>query len=158
MPIRIGHWLQGVFNLNGIRRLLKKIPPATKIAIHVGIIAVEALKKVINNPLVDVFTEMTKSGIDDAVVAKAREWLPKVLLEMKLADKCMGLTVKEDIIKCAAEVIGQLAGDYQSQKFDDLGEAFTVAASDGVLTWQEIAGLVKIVFDHEYKPSLKAAA
>jgi hypothetical protein len=151
MPIRIGHWLQGVFNLNGIKRVLHNIQPETKLFIHIAIVAVEAIKKVIDNPLVDVFTEMTKNKIDDAIVAQARIWIPKTLAELKLSDQCAGLTDPSEIVKCAAKVLQQFSGDIKDIKLNELAEAFTLAAADGKLTWNEIAGLVKIVFDHEYK-------
>lgn len=156
MPLRIGHWLNGVFNLNGLKRFLGKIEPATKEVIHIGIIAVEALKKVMDNPLVDAFEEMEKSGLAKNIIEGAKEWFPRVLLELKLADKCMALTDRAEIIKCGAEVINQFAGDFKSQKLTEIAEQFTVAASDGKVTWNEIAGLVKLVFDTEYNPATPA--
>lgn len=151
MPIRLAHWIEGVFNLNGLKRFLKKIPKPTKAFIKIGIVAVEALKKVAEDPTIDIFTEMTRNKVDDKIVAAARIWAPKVLLQMRLADKCLSLTNSDDIIRCGAEVLNQFAGDFKNQLLTDIAEQFAVAASDGDLTWGEIAGLVKIIFDKEYK-------
>lgn len=154
MSIRLKHWLEGVFNTNGLKRFLQKeIPEVQKIAIHAGIILTQVFKAVANNPVLNFFVEASKTGLDDKILAGVKEWVPKVLAELQIAADCLGVTDPEELIKCSAKFVNGLSDDIKSSKLTQIAEFWAVASSDGKVTWTEIAGLVKIVYDNEVKPA-----
>lgn len=66
-----------------IKKLIKKVLPEVKTVVNYGIALVEAIKGYVDNPMVDVFTALTKNTKDEKFVAFVRQYLPRLLAQLK---------------------------------------------------------------------------
>lgn len=66
-----------------IKGLIKKVIPEVKTVVDYGITLVEAIQNYVDNPLVDVFTALTKSTKDEKFIAFVRAYLPELLAQLK---------------------------------------------------------------------------
>lgn len=124
-----------------------------KKAVHIGVQVVDAIKNFdTNNPIVaDILTSIIPGTLDDDIKNKLREALPKIVIELRLVDAASGLTDPNEIMLAAVKVIQQLSGDYRSSFLNELSIIASEVASDGKLTWDDAAYILKWYYDHEYQ-------
>ena len=85
------------------------------------------------------------------IKARLRANLPKILTELKLADKCAGLTDTSAIVKCAIDTLQQTEGDFKSAFLHDLSILVAQVASDGKLDWKDGTYILQWYYTHKFK-------
>jgi uncharacterized protein (DUF2267 family) len=152
MPL--GTFLKKIWN--GIKKHFAKLPQELKDSIHIGVVVVDAIKAFVFSPEADILTTIIPGDIDDKIKAKLREFLPRIVVEMKLADRCGTLTDPNEILKCAIDTLQTISGDWVSDSakknfYDSLAVMIAQVASDGKLDWNDGKTILKWYFDHVYK-------
>lgn len=134
-------------------RLWHGLLPELKAAIHVGVVITNAVKEFdLNNPaIVDIITSLIPGNLDNKIVAKIREALPKICIELKLVDATLGLTDPQEIVKAAIKTMQQLSGDYKSAFLNSFSIIVAQVAADGKLDWNDAAYLLKWYYDNQAK-------
>ena len=140
--------------------LWDSLEPEVKKAIHIGVTVTDAIKNFdANNPLIlNVLTSIIPGTIDDKIVAKLRENLPKVCLELKLLDSTIGLTDPNEIMLAVCKFIQQLSGDYRADALNRLAQFAAIIAADGKLTWEDAVQVVKYYYNNKATLTVPATA
>lgn len=134
-----------------IKGLLDGIPAELKVAIHVGVVVTEGLKTFVDSPMADILTAIIPGDIDDELKNILRARLPQILIELKLADNCAGLTDPSQITACATKVLQGLDGNISSAFLHSLSILIAQIASEGKLTWSDGVYILEWYYQNEYK-------
>lgn len=142
--------------IQALKDLFHKLPEEAKNAIHIGVVVVEKIKTFVDSPAVDVLTAIIPGTIDDAIKTKLREALPKILMELKLADTCGSLTDPQQITSCAISTLQKIGDDFISDAakkrfYDSIAVLVATVAADGKLDLSDAAYAIKWYYDHVYK-------
>lgn len=134
-------------------RLWNGLLPELKKAIHVGVVITNAIKEfdTKNSGVVDIITAIIPGNLDNKIVAKLREQLPKICIELKLVDATLGLTDPNEIVAAAVKAMQQLSGDYKSAFLNSFSIIVAQVAADGKLDWNDAAYLLKWYYDNQQK-------
>ena len=135
---------------SNIGKMFKGLLPELKEAIHWGVVITDNLNNYVNNPAVDILTAIIPSEVDDNIKVKLREWLPKLLIQLKLADKCANLTDKDAIVKCAVETLQSIDGDVKSAFLHNLSILIAKVAADGKLDWSDGVLILEWYYQNKY--------
>jgi hypothetical protein len=145
----LGHFFQKIWD--GIKSVFEGLPNDLKKAIHIGVVVTENIKKFTDSGAADTLTAIIPGDVDETVKNKLREFLPKILSELKLADKCGGLTDPNEITKCAIQTLQQIEGDFKSAFLHDLSILVAQVASDGKLDWKDGVSILQWYYTHKFK-------
>jgi len=140
----------------GVKKLFSGLKQELKDAIHIGVVIVDAMKTFVFSPEADILTAIIPGNLDDAIKTKLREFLPRIVTEMKLADRCGQLTDPNEILKCAIQTLQTIEGDWVSDAakknfYDSLAVMIAQVAADGKLDWDDAKVILKWYYDHVYK-------
>jgi len=135
----------------GIRNIFNDLPDDLKNAIHIGVVVTENVKNFVDSGNADILTAIIPGEVDDLIKARLRANLPKILTELKLADKCAGLTDTSAIVKCAIDTLQQTEGDFKSAFLHDLSILVAQVASDGKLDWKDGTYILQWYYTHKFK-------
>lgn len=138
----------------GIKKVFEKFAPELKNAIHIGVTVVDKMKSFVESPTADVLTAIIPGDVDDKVKDLLRQYLPKIVIEMKLAERCSELTDPNEIVACAIKTLQQIGGDWISDDakknfYDSLAVLIAQVAADGKLTWDDAKAVIKWYYDHK---------
>ncbi|RYZ98518.1 MAG: hypothetical protein EOP47_19185 [Sphingobacteriaceae bacterium] len=138
--------------LQFIKSLFSRIPKELRIAIHIGVVVTENLKKLVDSPATDILTAIIPGDIDDRMKLWLRARLPIILLQLKLADN--GIPHKSDgeIIKCGIETLNLLNSNIRDIFLHNISILTAQAASYNKLKWQDGVYLVEWYYQKKYKP------
>lgn len=133
--------------------------PKAKAALETGVIVVEKMKNLVEDPAMDIFVQITPTKLDDVGMAQLRIWLPKILVSMKLVNNCKDQTDPQEIVRCAVRTLQQVSGDWlddvnKKNMLDSLAVTISVVASDGKLDWNDAKYVMKFFYDNVYKPKM----
>lgn len=137
-----------------VKQLFGGLPKELKVAIHIGVSVVEAMKTVIDSPIADVITAIIPGDIDDKIKEWLRAKIPNILVDMKLADSCGDLTDTNEITACGVKVLQGLDGDVKSAFLHNLSIMVAQAASDGKLTWSDGIYLLQWYYENKDHPEV----
>jgi hypothetical protein len=141
----------------GLKEVFKKLPQFEKNALRIGVEIVDNVKKAAESPVADILTAIIPGTIDDTIKTKLRAWLPKLLIELKLAESCSHLTNPNEIVNCAITTLQKINGDWtqdaiRKKFYDNLAAMITLVAADGKLTLDDVKYLIPFYYDNIYKP------
>jgi hypothetical protein len=126
------------------KRLIKEhIDPAIKV--------VEILKDAVNNPALNLIVSLTPFNWDDEAFKIAKLILPKALLEMKIVKDISSSDSVPLSIQKIIEEVRKFTNSSQVQFYEDLAAKLAVMLSDGKLSLDEAAELVKLVYEEKYR-------
>lgn len=134
-------------------RLFKHLPEDLKKAVAIGVEITNKIKEFdTSHPgLVDIITQIIPSHWDDDLKNKFREYLPKVLTELKLVDASLGLTDPNEIVAAAIKALQAIDSDFaiKSATLNSLSIIAAQIASDNKLDWDDAVYLLKWYYDHK---------
>lgn len=138
--------------VNFFANLFRKLAPELRKAVDVAVEITNNVKNwdVENHEFVDVITKLIPGNVDDAVVARIREYLPKIVTELQLVQATAGLTDPDEIVAAAIKTIQQMSGDYRSATLNSLAIIISRVAADGKLDWNDATYLLKWYYDHKH--------
>ena len=140
----------------GIKKAFEGLKPELKKAISIGVEVVEKMKQYVARPGVDVLTAIIPGDLDDRIKERLREWLPRILAEMKLVERCMDETDPQKVVECGVLTLQQITGDWISDSarknfYDSLAVMVAQVASDGKLDWSDAKIILKWYYDNVKK-------
>jgi hypothetical protein len=138
---------------DAIKHLFDGLPAEFKTAIHIGVTVVNNMKTALDNPVTDILTAIIPGTLDDVIVQKLREALPEILLNLKLAENCTGLTDISQIVECAIRNLQSIEGDFKSAFLHDLSILIAQVAADGKLSWSDGVYILQWYYDHSKSES-----
>jgi hypothetical protein len=148
--------------LTWVTHLFKGLTPALKKAVHIGVVITDAIKTFDTaNPLAaDIVTAIIPGDLDDKVKERLRANLPKIVIQLKLVDATLGLTNPGEILIAASKMLQQITSDWSIREgfLNNLSIVIAQVASDGKLTWNDAAYLLKWYYDNEYQKQVAIAA
>lgn len=137
--------------VNWVGEQFDKLEPKLKKAVEAGVKVTEAIKNVVDNPVLDVITELTGTGIDDALLGMIRGKIPQIFKTLNLVDNIAGMSEKEVFDLVLAKLSAK--GDSEKDVFwHSFGIEVTKLASDGELSQGDIIYLSQWYYDHKMKP------
>lgn len=134
-----------------IKKVFEGLPSELKSAIHIGVVVTDNIKNFIESPGADILTAIIPGEVDDDIKVWLRAKLPSILVELKLADSCSGLTDPADITTCAVKVLQGLTGDIKSAFLHNLSILVAQVAADGKLSWSDGVVILQWYYQNEYK-------
>lgn len=139
---------------SAIKNIFDKLPKEFKTAIHIGVTVVDKMKSFVESETADVISSIIPGDIDDKIKGLLRQYLPRIVTEMKLAEQCSELTDPNEIVACAIKTLQQIGGDWISDDakknfYDSLAVLIAQVASDGKLTWDDAKAVIKWYYDHK---------
>lgn len=135
-----------------ISKIWKGLGPELKKAVKMGVEIVDAIKAydAAHPGIADIITDIIPGHWDDAFKEKARASFADILTQLRLVEAAADTENTAQIISEAIKVLQSLPkGLGRSNLLNGLAIGFGQALSDGKLTWDEGALLVKYV--HDYK-------
>ncbi len=139
---KIINWIMAIFNRTRVY-VLKYVQPSVAL--------VENLKTAMDSSLVDLLTAVIPGNLDDVIVAKMRQYLPIILQDLKIAEKCASLTDPNEILKCALEALKTYDTKSQYVYLAGIAQKLTDALADGKLSWSEIVSMVEYTYQQNFK-------
>lgn len=139
---RFWNWLSGIFNRTK-NLVVKYIQPSVQL--------VENLKIAMESPMADVLTMIIPGNLDDMIKVQLRQYLPIVLQELKICEKCIHLTDPNEIVKCALEALKTYDTKSQYVYLNGIASKLADCLSDGKITWGEIVAMVEYTYAQNHK-------
>lgn len=136
-----------------IAKFFKGLPAKAKEAIHIGVVITEAINKFVQSDTADIITAIIPGNLDDKIKEKLREKLPVILIQLRLANDCAGLTNPDEIVQCGIKTLQSTLGTFKNDFLDALSVQIAVVAADGKLDWDDAKSTLKWYYDHVYKPA-----
>jgi len=151
----VWNWIVSTFNT-----VWNKVDEVVGTFLPVATNTVEAIKRVIENPLLNITVEVIKSftpDVDDKVIDKAvellKEKIPQLALQLKIVDEIHGIEDKNEQVRRVLLVIGEGIDDEKWEKFlSGLAQEILYALADGKITWGEAGALVEYYYQNYVKP------
>lgn len=138
-----------------IANLFQGLAKKAKFAVGVGYDVTNAIKNFDDkNPgVADIISTLIPGDLDDRLKAKLREHLPKIVVQLRLVDKTLGLTDPNEIMLEAIHVLKQVNEDYFVREGDlnTLSIIIAQVTADGKLDWDDAAYILKWYFDNKNK-------
>ena len=133
---------------NAIEDFFQGLLPELKEAIHIGVAVVEKMKEFMATPVPDIITAIIPGDLDDAIKVKLREMLPKIFINLRLAQECSELTDPDEIVACGLRTLNSIEGDFKSAFLHDLSILIAQVAADGKLDWKDGVYILQWYYDH----------
>jgi hypothetical protein len=144
----IGKFFKRIFS--GIGKLFDKTHKIADQVIPVAIEVVEKIKYVMDSPLLPVLTMLIPGQVDDVIAAKIKQYLPDVLLKLKISNECAQKKTADEIIQCAIAALRQYDPQAQKANFLNIASMLSAALADGKLTWAEIVAITHDMYETKY--------
>ena len=111
-----------------------------------SILVVEALKKAVESNTATLLTALIPGNIDDTIVLKLRQTLPKVLQILRISDECLKLEAPDEIIFCAIKKLKEYTPEGKAATFHSIAALLSVYISDKKISWREAIHLSEEIF------------
>jgi hypothetical protein len=127
------------------RKLFKSAKDFLAKEIPAAIAVTELLKAFIDSPATPILTALIPGDVDDKIAARIKQILPKLLVELKIAQAVTAKSSNDEIIQAAVAHLQTLSGDKRYGYWLMISSHLSKDLSDGKLTWPEIVTLVQSV-------------
>lgn len=118
--------------------------------IPVGIEVVEQIKLVMDSPIAPIVTALIPGQVDDLVAAKIKEYLPDILLKLKIAGECAQKKTNDEVIQCALAHLREYHPTARKAYFLNIASMLSAALADGKLSWAEIVMITQYTYENRY--------
>jgi hypothetical protein len=123
--------------------LKKEIPTAIKV--------VEQIKYYMDGPVLPLINALIPGEVDNIISAKIKAELPKILVQLKIAEECAGKATNDQIVQCAIDHLKKYHPEAQKAYFLNIAAMLSKALVDGKLSTGEIIVLVQYTYDTKFK-------
>ena len=139
---------------NAVKSVYEKLTGTTKKFIPVAINVVEGIKKAMDSPVDDVVLTIVKTAIpgdaDDKFIDKAKatieQWLPKILIELKLVESIAGIEDKNEQLKAILSQLKLSSDETKAIVYHGLASLILEKLSDGKLSWSDSIAISEYYF------------
>jgi hypothetical protein len=153
MPIRIGHWLQGIWI--GISKMFHRLENDVQKLIPIAIAVVQNVKTIVDGPIADVITHLIPGELDDAIKEKLRQILPVVLLKLQLVASINNIADENEKFQAILKAINLSPDAAKNIFYHGLASLILQELADGKFTWSDATAVAEYYYVHEMdKPSV----
>ncbi len=139
-----------------IKSVWAKADEATKQYVPIAISVVEAIKTVLESPVDDVLVFIAKSatpsGASAALIDKInttiKEFIPKVLMDLKLVDSIANITDPNEQLKAILEQFKLSSDETKNIIYHGLSSLIIEKLSDGVLSWSDAIAISEYYYQN----------
>lgn len=135
----------------GIKHIFDSIEDDLKKLVPIAIKVVEAIKTFDESIVSDVMTALIPGEVDDKIVQKLREFLPKVLLELNMIDAIAGITDPNEQLKAILARIKLSPKSSQDVFYHGVASLILSELSDGKFSWSDAVAVAEYYYKNEYK-------
>jgi len=147
---KVWKWIENLFSTIE-KKVEKLVPVATNI--------VQGVKKAIEDNRTEYVLEVVKFSIpgdtDDKIIDKAmklaREYVPKIALQLQIINSITDLDDVNDQMVAVVEIVKQISPEEQSKYWHELAKQILYALADNKITWGEAGAIV----EYHYKNYIK---
>ena len=147
---KVWRWIENLFSTIE-KKVEKLVPVATNI--------VQGVKKAIEDNRTEYVLEVVKFSIpgdtDDKIIDKAmklaREYVPKIALQLQIINSITDLDDVNDQMVAVVEIVKQISPEEQSKYWHELAKQILYALADNKITWGEAGAIV----EYHYKNYIK---
>lgn len=139
-----------------LQRLWTSSQALVKKYVRPSVEVVNAIKFIINSPVVPIITAVIPGSIDDVIAAQIKLHLPTVLKVLGYADECVHAGSGDAIFQCAISKIRLMKDEGRDAAFHSIASLLSKYLADGRLSWREALHLAEETF-HELGNLQKAA-
>lgn len=135
-----------------IKSIFENVEDEVKKLLPVAIGIVNNIKLVTDNSTVDgLIHSLFPEGIAIDVYNKVKEYLPKLLSEMEIANDCAQLSRADEIAKCVLSKINLSSQDVKDIFYHGLAAKIIELLGDGKFTWGDSVAVVQWYYENEPK-------
>ena len=144
---RIWEYIKDLYE--GLIRTTKKyVPLAIKI--------VDSIKKVMDSPVDDIILGIISNTIpgetDDKLIAKVKavveEWVPKILLELKIVESISNIEGTNAQLQAILDELKKLSPETQAIVWHGLASLILEKLSDGELSWADSVAIAEYYYQN----------
>jgi len=136
----------------GIKGIFDKIEDDLKRLVPVAIKVVEAIKTFDESIVSDVLTTLIPGEVDDKIMQKLREFLPKILLELNMVDSIIGITDPNEQLKAILARIKLSPKNSQDVFYHGIASLILSELSDGKFSWSDAVAVAEYYYKYEFQP------
>lgn len=118
------------------------IRPKAKDAIHI----VNSIKSFVESDTAGVIVAFTPTGIDDALLAKMRQYLPKIAMQLQVTDMILDSGSPDQVIASLIEYLKKQNLDVRSMFYVQLAAKLTEAFADGKIDRSEALAITQMIY------------
>jgi hypothetical protein len=134
-----------------VKNLFEKLPKPMQAAIRIGVVVTEQIKNFTDSGVADILTAIIPGELDDNIKKILRKELPRILVNLKLADKCGNMKDPNQIVKCAISTLQNVSKDYEKPFLHALAIMIAQVAADGKLSWSDGVYVLQWYYEHIHK-------
>lgn len=142
-----------------IASLFQSLRSETKRLVPIAINVVEGVKTVMDSPVDDVLLEVLKKAIpgtaDDILIDKikevVKEWLPKIILEMKMVQSVAEIEDQNEQLKAILAQFKLNSDESKNIFYHGLASLILEKLSDGKLSWSDSIVISEYYFKNVVK-------
>ncbi len=132
----------------GIKKMFIGLRLKSKVWVHIAVIAVQEIKKVMDSPVPDVLTSMIKGEWDDRTKNVIREWVPKVLIQLKMIEAVTDITDVNEQLNAILAKLKLADKETRNIVWHGLGSLIIEKLSDGKFSWADSVAVSQYYYDH----------
>jgi hypothetical protein len=118
------------------------IRPKAKDAIHI----VNVIKSFVESDTAGVIVAFTPTRIDDALLAKMRQYLPKIAMQLQVTDMILDSGSPDQVIASLVEYLKKQNLDVRSMFYVQLAAKLTEAFADGQIDRSEALAITQMIY------------
>lgn len=142
-----------------IANLFYKVEHEVKVLVPIAIGVVEGTKKVMDGPVDDIILSIIKNAIpgdaDDKLIDKVHktveEWLPKILLELKLVNSVASIEDRNEQLKAILAQLKLSSDETKNIIYHGIASLILEKLSDGKFDWTDATAVAEYYYQHEVK-------
>lgn len=145
--------------LRAIASIFKGLSEELKRLIPIAITVVQSVKTVMDGPVDDIILAIIKASIpgdaDDKLIDKitvtVKEWLPKILLELKLVESINNIEDLNEKLKAVLNQLKLSSNETQNIIYHGLATLIIEKLADGKISWSDSI----VISEYYYKNFVK---
>lgn len=151
MPLKIGKWIKGWRLDLFFKKNFAKISDEAKKLIPIGIGIVNKFKELLDSQFGDVITDLIPGDLDDKLKEKLREWLPKLILKMDIANVTANIEDPNERLKAVLALFKFTDDEEKNDFYHKFGYRIIEFLADGNLSRSEAIILAETYYQFKHK-------
>lgn len=122
--------------------------------IHSASEIVSNLNNCVQSSTADIITKIIPGTLDDAAVALARTWLPKLITKLHTAEDYTALTSDDEIVQKFVASLPNLSDEERTFILHNLSSLLAVKISNGEVSLPQVYGTIEGMYQSMVKPKV----
>lgn len=139
-----------------VSRAWNRLPDESRQYVSLAVTITQAVKDVIKEgtftgSLLDAVVARIPGKVDDLILAKAREFIPVLLVKLSLSQSILDIKDDNERLLAVVERVRLFDDDQREAFWDAFAKKVLQYTSDGELSWSDANAIVKWYFDNKVK-------